>query len=203
MGYNSKLTRKTILEYAKKEFLEFGFQRSSMRHIAELANVTTGAMYNHFVNKEQLFDTLVKDPADKMISKFEGLLKNALRTSSDSKDTDLTLSDQSNLGTDWMLEFIYEHMDSFRLIFCCAEGTHWSTYLNDLIEIEEKYYRIYFNNICSENNKIEDIFLHITVASAFQYIFEIVSHDLPYEQAVSVMSQVKDFCIAGWTKVLE
>ena len=53
-------TEKRILETAKKEFLERGFQGTSMRRIAALAGVTTGALYGYFASKEDIFDSLVK-----------------------------------------------------------------------------------------------------------------------------------------------
>ena len=48
-------TEKRILETAKKEFLERGFQGTSMRRIAALAGVTTGALYGYFDSKEKIF----------------------------------------------------------------------------------------------------------------------------------------------------
>ena len=57
-------TERKILETAKKEFLERGFNGTSMRRIAALAGVTTGALYGYFDSKEKIFDALVKDSYD-------------------------------------------------------------------------------------------------------------------------------------------
>ena len=59
MSYSSEQTRQRILECAKKEFLEQGYQKANLRKIAEDAKATTGALYNHFKNKEVLFEALV------------------------------------------------------------------------------------------------------------------------------------------------
>lgn len=200
MGYNSQLTRQRVLDSAKKEFLEVGYQKASMRNIALMAEVTTGAMYNHFKNKEQIFDALVQEPAEAMVLESKRILEVAIN-SLDDNNLD-SISDQSRSGTDWMLSFIYENIEAFRLIFCCSEGTRWESYLDELIKTEESYYRRYFDHFGNDGKHIEDIFLHITVSSSFQYLVEIVSHDLPYEQAVSVMDKVQEYCLAGWTKVL-
>lgn len=53
-------TERIILETAKLEFLERGFQGTSMRRIAALSGVTTGALYGYFASKEDIFDSLVK-----------------------------------------------------------------------------------------------------------------------------------------------
>ena len=199
MSLNSQLTRNRILECAGKEFMEYGFQNANMRRIAESAKVTTGAMYNHFANKAVLFDALVKAPAEEMLSQFRCLHLKA-------KDLpDLTsthMRETAYAGTDWMLLYIYENIEAFRLIFCRSEGTRWSTYLEELIAIEEQAYRIYCDLLGNQGQRIEDIFLHINAASGFQYLVEVVSHDLPYEQAVAVMDSAKRFGMAGWQELL-
>ena len=61
MSYCSDITKNRILECAKDEFLNKGFEKAQVAEIAEAANVTTGAIYRHFKNKEELFYTLVKE----------------------------------------------------------------------------------------------------------------------------------------------
>lgn len=200
MSLNSQLTRRRILERARKEFMERGYQNANMRRIAESAEVTTGAMYNHFANKAVLFDALVQAPAEEMLNRFRSLhlgMKKAL--------PDLTgarMRETAYAGTDWMLDYIYEHMEAFRLIFCRSEGTRWSSYLEELIAIEEQAYRVYCDALGKSGQRVEDIFLHINAASGFQYLVEVVSHDLPYEQAVAVMDSAKRFSMAGWQEIL-
>jgi AcrR family transcriptional regulator len=49
-------TRQAILEAAYCLFIEQGFHGTSMRQIAKDAGITVGSIYNHFENKEQIFD---------------------------------------------------------------------------------------------------------------------------------------------------
>ena len=53
-------THDNLLDCAKKHFLKFGFERSSIREICKDAHVTNGAFYNHFEDKEALFGALVE-----------------------------------------------------------------------------------------------------------------------------------------------
>lgn len=55
-----------ILECAKQEFFEKGFEGSSMRTIAINAGYTTGMLYGRFADKDELFKAIVKDAADKL-----------------------------------------------------------------------------------------------------------------------------------------
>ena len=60
MSRDFQQTHEKLLACAKKHFLEFGFERASIREICKDANVTNGAFYNHFADKEALFGSLVE-----------------------------------------------------------------------------------------------------------------------------------------------
>lgn len=51
---HSQETRKRIVEAASELFNEYGFDQTSVKDISERAGVTTGAMYHHFKNKDDL-----------------------------------------------------------------------------------------------------------------------------------------------------
>lgn len=51
-------TEKQILESAFQLFVEKGFAGSSMRDIAELAGIKAASIYNHFKNKDQIFEAV-------------------------------------------------------------------------------------------------------------------------------------------------
>ena len=45
-----------IIVAARKEFYEYGFTQASLRKIASRAEVTTGALYTRYKNKDELFE---------------------------------------------------------------------------------------------------------------------------------------------------
>ncbi|MFQ7355450.1 MAG: TetR/AcrR family transcriptional regulator [Coprococcus phoceensis] len=47
-----------------RNFWKKGFQAASFRNIVKNAGVTTGAFYGYYKSKEELFEALVKEPAD-------------------------------------------------------------------------------------------------------------------------------------------
>lgn len=162
MSQNSQMTRSRILDCARKEFMEHGYQNANMRRIASVADVTTGAMYNHFANKSVLFDALVEAPAEEMLLRFQEIHK---EVQSVLKYEHMELT--ANSGTDWMIGYIYANFDVFKLIFCCSEGTKWAKYLEKLIEIEEQAYHIYCNKMGKNGNNIEPIFYIFMLHQAF------------------------------------
>lgn len=58
--YDSKVTIETILTVSTKLFLEKGFDKTSMRDIAEAANVSKGAIYHHFKSKDGVINAVTK-----------------------------------------------------------------------------------------------------------------------------------------------
>ena len=55
-------TKLKLIECAKKEFIEKGYMKASLRNICSEAGVTTGAMYFFFKDKEELFESVVGGP---------------------------------------------------------------------------------------------------------------------------------------------
>lgn len=56
----AEITKKTLLETAFNEFLNTGFEKTSLEVIAKKAGVTRGALYWHFKDKDGLLDAVIK-----------------------------------------------------------------------------------------------------------------------------------------------
>jgi AcrR family transcriptional regulator len=55
------LTRDAVLEAARSLFVDRGFADTSVEDIAKLANVSKGAVYHHFSDKQAIFTQLFRD----------------------------------------------------------------------------------------------------------------------------------------------
>ena len=66
-----KETKEKLLKSAKAEFMEKGYAAASLRSICKNAGVTTGALYFFFKDKEDLFESLVKEPFQNILSMLE------------------------------------------------------------------------------------------------------------------------------------
>lgn len=60
-------TKKRLLKAAEEEFMEFGFQNSSLRRICAHAQVTTGALYFFFRDKNDLFSHVISPVTDQIL----------------------------------------------------------------------------------------------------------------------------------------
>lgn len=60
----------TLIESAKKEFLEHGFQNANLRRISSESGVSTGSIYTRFGDKAGLFSAVVKPAADGLMELY-------------------------------------------------------------------------------------------------------------------------------------
>lgn len=108
-------TKEKIIKVATQEFLKNGYQATSLRKIAKEAQVTTGAMYGYYRNKESLFNSIV----DEVGVKFRDDYLN--------KTIDQTV-----------IDYIYQNLVAFKLIICNSKGTRYEEYLDSLVNEKTK-----------------------------------------------------------------
>lgn len=196
------ITKKHILRVAKQEFLEKGFREASLRNIVKDAGVTTGAFYGYYDSKEDLFDDLVRDKVSVFMEKFNMELKsfNELPAKEQPKIMYKTSLDYML----WMIDYIYDNFDIFKLILCCAEGTKYENFMHDLVKIEEKSVEKFISVLKKEGYDVHYIdkqLTHILISGMFSAFFEIVVHDMARKKAVVYVKELWNFHNAGWRKL--
>lgn len=199
---NEKLAA-DILSAGKKEFLEKGFQKASMRSIASSLAVTTGAIYRYYTDKEAIFEALVEEPAKELADRYRA---------SQQKFAEMSLKEQLEGLPDvadhecvWMVDYVYDHFDAFKLIACCSTGTRYEHYLDALIEIEVNASHLLMEKMQREGLNVlplDDDMVHILASALFNGLFETVRHDTPKEKAVAYVDTLRTFYSAGWFKIL-
>ena len=172
-------TERKILETAKKEFLERGFRGTSMRRIAALAGVTTGALYGYLGAHEE-FAAL---PYDVQVS---------------------GMGDITARCVEWCLEYIYDHLDEFRLILMCSDGTRYSDMVDEMMKVEEESTEEFIDLMRKNGMEIPEIdplLEHMVTSGYFTSFFEVVRHSVPREDARIYIRNLQAFYKAGWERL--
>lgn len=196
-------TQKNILQVAENEFMSYGFQKASLRNIAKKSGLTTGAVYGYYSDKESLFSALVSEPADELLSNFKKMCVDHSMLSDDKKV--LEASQYAQNGMSYFCEFICKHRNAFYLIANCSEGTKYRTYIDEMIEIEEKATHEYFEFLINTNKidiKVDDMLMHMLISSFFESVFEVARHEMTKSKAIEYANKLAEFYIAGWHKIL-
>ena len=191
-----------ILACAKEEFLEKGYKDASLRTIAQEANTSTGSIYTRFGDKEGLFCAIVEPAANGLKKMF---LEIQEKFHSFDKEAQLAeMGQYTSLHQMEMLDYIYDHFDVFRLLLDCAEGTQFSRFVEELVEIEVDYTYKYMEVIGCKSVKsglVTEEFVHIVVTAYFNGMFEVVRHNMDKASAVKYVRLLNRYHMQGFSTI--
>ncbi len=123
-------TKRIILEVALSDFLTNGFHETSIRTIANKAFISSGALYNHFKNKEDILHHII-DPhienwwkiCNHDLNKFKKNIKNQT-------------SNYFSFEDNSYIELFEKNIDVWRFILFKSKHTKYESFIDDLLEWE-------------------------------------------------------------------
>ena len=195
-------TREDILHSAEIEFLQFGFAGASLRKIAAGAGVTTGALYRHFADKEALFDALVAPCFEGFMSIFENAGEKFIQNPEENAIETMWPSSENNLIT--LVGFMYDNLDSFRLLLSASEQTAYENFIHNLINREVQMTLEYLAVLIKKGIKVNTVSpqeLHMFVTAQFSVFFEMILHNIPKDKAMKYTENIFRFFAAGWREM--
>lgn len=192
----------SVLACAKKEFLEKGYKDASLRVIAQAAGTSTGSIYTRFKDKAGLFDAIVGPSADQLKDMFVEIQENF--HSLDDSTQEAEMGEYTSRHQMEMLEYIYDHFDEFRLLLDCSDGTRFSGFVDELVDIEVEYTYKYMEVINCESVKsgvVTEDFIHIIVTAYFNGMFEVVRHNMSRDDARKYIRLLNRYHMQGFSTV--
>ena len=203
MEEKSTATLEKLQEAALAEFLDKGFLGASLRQIVKNAGVTTGAFYGYFSSKESLFASIVEPHAKALMGKFMEAQTSFAELPEEQQPDHMGV--ESSHCVHWMVDYICDHRDPVKLLFCRAEGTPYEQFIHNMVEVEVEYTLRYMDVLRDTGHAIPELdhsLCHIIASGMFNGLFEIVVHNMPREQARRDVAQFRDFYTAGWLKLM-
>ncbi|MCR5251786.1 MAG: TetR/AcrR family transcriptional regulator [Lachnospiraceae bacterium] len=200
---NEKQTKKKLTECAKKEFIEKGYMKASLRNICKEAGVTTGAMYFFFKDKEELFESVVLGPLQ--------TLENAIRSHFDQED--VQLEDINSIRTPDMkddfvaasdiLSVLFRYREEYLLLMNKAQG---SKYENIVDVFVGRFYEHYLALYCrmkgytsKESITSEDRFIvHWMSHDQIDIFIHLLTHCETEKEAAKQMKNMFNYLVGGW-----
>ena len=196
-------TLESIQRAAMQEFLDKGFQGASLRQIVKNAGVTTGAFYGYFSSKEALFASIVEPHAKALMGKFMEAQTSFAELPEEQQPDHM--GEESSSCVHWMVDYICRHREPVKLLLCKAEGTSYEHFVHNMVEVEVEYtlrYMEVLRRLGRDLPVLDRSLCHIIASGMFNGIFEIVVHDMPREQALRDVDQLRAFYTAGWLKLM-
>lgn len=191
-----------ILTAAKQEFLEKGYVDASLRTIATAANTSTNSIYVRFGDKEGLFSAIVEPVLSEMIERFLKIQETFHQM--DRAAQAAQMPEYSDGGTAELMDYMYEHLDAFRLLLDASYGTRFHNFVDELVRIEVEYTYKYMETVgypAQFGDALTEKLLHIVTTSRFESIFEVIRHGMSREEAKKYIELLSRYHRTGFLAI--
>ena len=197
MPRNKAQSHERIIAAAKEEFLSCGFENASMRRIAANAGITASGLYKHFPNKEEMFAYLVQP----MLDEFFILYRQKEKEEHDAIEQIGAAAAFLNDDALYTMQFIYDHLDAFRLLVCCSQGTRYENYAHKLAEMEEESSLKYIEALRRHGDHVPEFDrreIHLLVSANVEAVLQPIRHQFTREEAMHYAETINTFFSKGW-----
>lgn len=196
---DNRETRKHLLECAKKEFLEKGYMKASLRNICKEAGVTTGALYFFFKDKEDLLAALVEEPLRQLYEVMEEHYAAEMRN--EDQVAQLELADDGDLeASREIIRRMYANRDTFLLLLTKSQGSRFETWLEEVVDISEQQYRRLCDMVTNATGKprIDDYMTHWMAHIMVDTFVHLFLHETEESVALKHVDALTRYLIRGW-----
>ena len=195
----NKETRQHLLECAKKEFLEKGYMKASLRNICKEAGVTTGALYFFFKDKEALFGALVEEPLKKLYVAMEEHFATEMRN--EEQVAQMALEDDRDLEISrQIIRQMYANRDAFLLLLTKSQGSRFENCLDEVVDISEQQYRRLCDTVtcATQKPRIDDYMTHWMAHIMVDTFVHLFLHETEENVALKHVDALTMYLVRGW-----
>lgn len=189
-----------IMAAAKAEFMEFGFEKASMRSIADRCGMTAAGIYRHCTDKEDLFAQMVSPAVERINAWIDAHV--ARYVDAVNQEEPMQWRDSE---IDMMREVVYPNMEEYHLLLAKSQGSQYENFLHDLTERHQNQLLRYMPMLRNQGYPAWDIDpkeLHLLLSAYTTAMFEPVVHLYTMEEALHSLKTVEAFFLPGWKQLM-
>lgn len=203
-----KETKRLLIESAKAEFMEKGFEKASLRTICKNAGVTTGALYFFFNNKEDLFSVIVEKPYRTLINaliehyeEHDAMLSSA---SVSAEIEDAFVPGNHDDVEYALVHLLYQNYDAFRLLLEKSQGTRYENCVDEVVELTERSFLSMAKRISElkPGLKVNEYMCHWLTHISIDAFIHMLTHVPDEETALKYVKRTMDFILNGWVELV-
>ena len=204
MPRDKTATHRRLLSCIKQEFLQYGYQKASLKNIARNAGITTPGLYRHFPSKAAMFSAMVEPVTAEFLESCDASMEETFQRFSESDFLEHFNEFRTEKNGE-LISYMYDHYDVFRLLLVCSEGTCYEDFEERMIQIEQKSVRDLFAFLDKRgipHEQVTDDELHILSTTLVTAVCESIRHQYTREQAMRHMEFVGKMLYPGMKQVL-
>ena len=186
-----------IIQAAKAEFLEYGFQKASLHKIAGRAGITTGALYTRYKNKDALFCSLIEPAMADMMQQAQPIAQMYEKVQS-KDDLPLFLAAMQE-ETRVYLDILFRYYDACVLLFCKSAGSSVERTMNAVMEQKAQGTVEFLEHL--SHKKIDGI--EFIMREQFSFFSLILEKGYGIEKTIACLRTFEEFNEAGWKHLFE
>ncbi len=191
--------REQLIEAAKEEFMEKGYNKASLRSICSKAGMTTGALYFFFENKEDLYEEITgsaKNELKELIVNHIAHDKEAMKSITDISE----MFEDHSSEADMFIECIYRNYDSFMLILSGSKEGEYEQFIDEFVNLTESSSTELMKS--THLFKPDPFMSHWIAHTIVDSFVHVVTHEPDVEKAKVKMRFILNFIVQGWTSLL-
>lgn len=188
--------RQRIVDTAREEFLEKGFEKASVRTITARANTAKSNLYNYFTDKNDLFCSILEPAVDKIRKGLEM----AKQFNVPKGVEDYTVESQMYVVKAVSL-FVAENFTDVRLLLFKAQGSSLEGFKYEVLEaFTENMYS--WTKSIRPHKEISKLFIRSICSFYLSLIEQIILYGKS-EEMQSLQQEFTKFIYNGWKGVLQ
>ena len=191
--------RKLLIEAAKKEFLEKGYNKASLRNICAKAGMTTGALYFFFANKEDLYSSIVNPPIEELKRMIIEHFKEDRDFMTNIKSMDLGNLDHSDIA-EMLVKHIYKNYDSFILLLSGSKDGALDEVIDEFVDLIEKSTVLMVKD--SKFYTYDPFMTHWMAHTTVDSVAHVIKHEKDENTAQKRIQSIMNYLVIGYIKLV-
>ncbi len=190
-------SREKLIECARREFLEKGFAKASLRKITSDAGLTTGAVYFFFGDKNGLLEGVVGEALGQLTAVLEEHFREDIESAPGNYQHQDGDHDQL---TEKLTDVIYDNYDEMRILLDRSAGSKYEGFIDGIVDRLDSSYIALAESYAAVmpgkrvNRKMLHWLSHVQI-NAFVHMMQ---HERDKESARRFIKPVMDMLVKAW-----
>lgn len=194
-------TREKLIDSARREFMEKGYNKASLRKICADAGVTTGALYFFFEDKEALLGAIADAPYNELIAILKSHFEEDEALMEQPYDAE---EGDHDAFVEELVHHLYQNYDVFHMLLTKAQGSKYESAVDDLADIlDETYTKMSAKMGSHYGGKVNKAMVHWLTHMILDAFIHMITHERDEKKALAHIKKVMNFITKGWTAVID